>query len=34
MVLIILSDNSSNLDSDVLISLLTFANLMLEGGNN
>lgn len=34
MVLIILSDNSSNIDTEVLINLLGFANIMLKGGNN
>lgn len=34
MVLSILSDQNSNLDPELLISLLEFANMMLEGGNN
>jgi hypothetical protein len=33
MVLIILSDNSSSVDSDVLENLLVFANIMLDNGN-
>jgi archaellum biogenesis ATPase FlaH len=33
MVLIILSDNQSQVDSDILINILIFANIMIEGGN-
>lgn len=34
MILSILSDKNSILNSDLLINLLEFANMMLKGGNN